>query len=361
MKNFYGLLVKEKNELVVWESPFTVNSNRLYISNSQIRKFSLKEGISITGKSKEDKGRKRVFQIEKICGIDPAEFIYKKDFKSLTAISPTERFRIGETGDLSMRALELMTPFGKGSRGLIVSPPKAGKTTILLKIANSIKATSPNTKILVLLIDERPEEVTDFRRNCEAHVFASSSDNSLQTHVNLVKLIMAFAKNDLECGNDVVILLDSLTRLSRAFNIRESTSRKTMSGGIGADALMIPRQFFGLARNVEEGGSITILATILSDTGSQMDRVIFEEFKGTGNCEIILDSNLSENRIFPALNIKESGTRKDELLYSFDELDAINEIRRKIIRLGVMNGTAKFLEILKRYSTNEELISKVFS
>jgi transcription termination factor Rho len=258
-----------------------------------------------------------------------------------------------------MRTVELIAPMGKGTRGLIVAPPKTGKTRLLEEIACAIHATDPDTRIIVLLIDERPEEVTHFRRNVPAEVLASSSDQHIRSHVNLVELTLAHIRCELECGRDIVVLLDSITRLGRAFNMNGAGSGRTMTGGLDAKALEIPRRFFGLARNIEDGGSVTVIATALVATGSRMDELIFQEFKGTGNSEIVLDRSLAESRIFPAINILTSGTRKEELLYTSDETKWLAGLRRRLADSGPQAAMLELLRLLETVPTNRQLLQSV--
>ncbi|MCJ7596143.1 MAG: transcription termination factor Rho, partial [Desulfobacterales bacterium] len=260
------------------------------------------------------------------------------------------------SGETSMRIVDLVAPMGKGTRGLIVSPSKAGKTRLLEETAKAIHADDPKTRIIVLLIDERPEEVTYFRRAVEAEIFSSSSDQELHEHLELAEMTLAHVRVDLECGRDVVVLVDSLTRMGRVFNHKGSGSKQTLSGGLGAGALEIPRRFFGLARNIEGGGSITIIATALVDTGSRMDQLIFEEFKGTGNSEIILERSLAEAHIFPAININASGTRKEELLYGEEETRRISKMRRMLAGMKPAEAMESLLKLIEEYPTNEELL-----
>ncbi len=297
--------------------------------------------------------------VDSICDLPPDLFKERTPFERLTAISPNERFRLGDGGNVSMRIYELIAPIGKGTRGLIVAPPKAGKTIILEQIATAIHESEPETRIIVLLIDERPEEVTHFRRNTPAEVLASSSDQSLDAHTNLAELTMAHVRCELECGRDVVILLDSITRLARAFNLQGAGARRTMSGGLDAKALEIPRRFFGLARNIENGGSVTVIATALIDTGSRMDDFIFEEFKSTGNSELVLDRELAEARIYPAVNLLASGTRNEDLLYTADETARLVGLRRWLAQAkppAAMRGMLKFMDATEN---NEELLLRI--
>jgi transcription termination factor Rho len=255
-----------------------------------------------------------------------------------------------------MRIVDLIAPVGRGTRGLIVSPPKAGKTLLLEQTALAIRADSAETRIIVLLVDERPEEVTYFRRAVDAEVFASSSDRPLQEHVALSELMMAHIRTELECGHDIVVLVDSLTRMSRTFNLRGSSRGRTLSGGLDAGAMEIPRRFFGLARNIEDGGSVTILATVLVDTGSRMDQLIFEEFKGTGNCEIVLDRSLADARIFPAINVPASGTRKPELLYAPEDGPRLASLHRLLAGRKPKDALEAMFRLLEKHRTNSELL-----
>lgn len=255
-----------------------------------------------------------------------------------------------------MRIIDLFAPIGRGTRGLIVSPPKAGKTQLLEDLTIAINADAPETRVVVLLIDERPEEVTHFRRKVPAEVLASSSDQSLAEHVRIANLCMAQVRCELECGHDLVVLVDSITRMGRAFNSYGSDSGRTMSGGLDSRALEIPRKFFGMARNVEHGGSVTVLATALVETGSRMDDMIFEEFKGTGNSEVVLDRSLADQRVFPAINLAKTGTRRDELLYPKGEIDAINRLRRRLLDLPPRQAIQDLLKTLEQWPTNEALL-----
>ncbi len=281
-------------------------------------------------------------------------------YTRLTAITPEERFNLSAAGDTSMRVVDLLAPIAKGTRGLIVSPPKAGKTILLEQIAKGIHASDPETRIIALLIDERPEEVTHFRRQVKAEVMASSNDRDLQEHIALTEFVMAHVIAELECGRDVVVLVDSLTRMARAFNLKGNARNRgrTMSGGLQAGALEIPRRFFGMARNIENGGSVTIIATVLVDTGSRMDQLIFEEFKGTGNSELVLDRKLAEARIFPAINIPASGTRREELLYNEQEYSQIAKLRRALAAVkSNQEAMELLLKFLNRYPTNQEFLN----
>ena len=275
-------------------------------------------------------------------------------------MAPVERFDLAATGDETMRIIDLVTPIGKGTRALIVSPPKAGKTTILEKLAASIKKVSPESHVIVLLVDERPEEVTQFKRVLEGvDVLASCNDQTPKEHVELVRATMDMIKVELECGKDVVVLLDSITRTGRAFNLNNVYSNKLMSGGLAPGSMEIPRRFFGMARKIENGGSLTIIATALIDTGSRMDELIFQEFKGTGNCEIVLDRVLAEARIFPAVNVYQSGTRREELLYSEKEYAKIVTLRRILADENVKDAAVTLKELIARYDTNKALLASL--
>ena len=283
----------------------------------------------------------------------------EESFYSKTSIAPCRRLCL-EAGspEISMRAMDLICPIGKGQRGLIVSPPKAGKTTFLKQICQSLAKSEPTLKLYCLLIDERPEEVTDFKRSVPAEVHASPSDRSYEDHIRVAEGLVGRAMQEADAGGDVVILLDSLTRLARVHN-QAATGRKTMSGGLDSQALEIPRRIFGAARNLEEGGSLTILATILVDTGSRMDEVIFQEFKGTGNMELVLSRPAAEQRVFPAINIRSSGTRKEELLIPPEELQKIYKLRRALSGIDEVQAASILVELLQQYSTNEAALKSV--
>lgn len=324
-----------------------------------IQAFRLEDGAQLTGLYEVTPQGRVLTAINDISGLAPEAFRQRTPYQQLVAIDPRDRFHLAAGGDASMRIIDLVTPIGKGTRGLIVSPPKAGKTTILEKIARAIRAEKPAARIIILLIDERPEEVTQFQRAVAAEVFYSSNDQSVEEHVALTELTLAHIRTELECGRDVVVLVDSLTRMSRAFNLYGRGSGRTLSGGMDARAMEIPRRFFGLARNIENGGSVTILATILVDTGSRMDQIIFEEFKGTGNSEIVLDRSLAEERIFPAINVRESGTRKEERLFTLDEYDQIVLLRRGLAGLSARDAMNALLKLIGTYRTNAELLQNI--
>jgi transcription termination factor Rho len=331
----------------------------VFVPAALIDRFRLISGALVSGTARPEKQGLRLENVEAICDLAPAAFRERPAFEKLTATQPEKRFHLGTGGNVSMRIIDLFAPIARGTRGLIVSPPKAGKTQLLEELAIAILADAPDTRVMVLLVDERPEEVTHFRRSVSAEVLASSSDQSLEDHVQLATMCMDRVRCELVCGRHVVVLVDSLTRMGRAFNSYGSDSGRTMSGGLDSRALEIPRKFFGMARNVEGGGSITVLATALIETGSRMDDMIFEEFKGTGNSEIVLDRALAEQRIFPAINIAKSGTRRDELLYSQEEIDAINRIRRQALGIPPKQAILEMRKAMEEWPTNEELLKRV--
>jgi transcription termination factor Rho len=325
-----------------------------------VRELGLVEGARLTGPVQSGRGGPELAGVDSICGVSPQAFAARTPFDRLVALDPRERFPLAVTGEPAMRIVDLVAPIGKGTRGLIVSPPKAGKTMLLEQVAQAVRATDPEVRIVVLLIDERPEEVTFFRRGLDAEVFASSADRPQKEHVALAELMLAHIRVELECGHDVVVLLDSLTRMTRTFNLQSGRGGgRSLSGGLEAGALQIPRRFFGVARNVEDGGSVTILATILVDTGSRLDQVVFEEFKGTGNCEILLDRALAEARIFPAINVRGSGTRKDELLYPPAEFARLTKLRRALADRSPRDALLTLLQLVEKYPTNDELLSQI--
>jgi transcription termination factor Rho len=281
-------------------------------------------------------------------------------FENLTTIDPIEKFKLETSPDLiETRVIDMVTPLGKGTRGLIVAPPRTGKTTILKQIANAITENHPEVHVLVLLIDERPEEVTDFQRSVKAEVVASSNDQDLETHVRLSRFMIERCRRMVEAGKDVFVLLDSITRVARAYNSVHGGSGRTMTGGVDARALEIPRKMFASARKIEEGGSLTILATALVDTGSRMDELIFQEFKGTGNMELILDRKLSDRRLFPSIDIPKSGTRKEEKLFPKNQIEAVRKLRRTMVDLNPVEAMETLIAALKKQKTNDELLAKL--
>ncbi len=332
----------------------------IYVSPAQIRRFALRTGDQVEGEIRSPKEKERffaLFKVDRINGVSPEQSRNKVPFENLTPLFPNQRF-ILETApeEISMRVMDIFTPIGKGQRGLIVAPPRTGKTVLMQKVANSISKNHPEVYLIVLLIDERPEEVTDMERTTSAHVLSSTFDEPPERHVQVAEMVIEMAKRMVECGRDVVILLDSITRLARAYNTLQPHSGKILSGGVDANALHKPKRFFGAARNIENGGSLTIVATALVDTGSRMDEVIFEEFKGTGNMELGLDRTLVDKRIFPAINIEKSGTRREELLLHPDELNKIWILRRAINGVPAVEAMELILGRLKKTKSNAEFL-----
>ena len=335
----------------------------IYISPSQVRRFGMRTGLFVSGQIRPPKEGEKYFallRVEAINHEEPEALANKVVFDDLTPLHPHERF-ILETGpdQISMRILDLIAPIGKGQRGLIVSPPKAGKTILLQHIANSIAKNHPEVELIVLLIDERPEEVTDMQRHVKGEVVSSTFDEPASRHIQVAEIVIEKAKRLVEYGKDVVILLDSITRLARAYNNEQPHSGRILSGGIDAAALQKPKRFFGAARNIEEGGSLTILATALIETGSRMDEVIFEEFKGTGNMEVKLDRRLADRRIFPAIDVNLSGTRKEELLVPRNELDRIWLLRKVLSDMNTIEAMELLIERLRRTRTNKEFLDNL--
>jgi transcription termination factor Rho len=333
----------------------------IYVSPSQIRKFDLRTGDIVSGQIRMPNEGERYLALVKVDAVNfepPEEARHRIFYDNLTPLYPYERIRLETTRDnLSARVMDIFTPIGKGQRGLIVSPPRAGKTMILQNIANSISTNHPEIYLIVLLIDERPEEVTDMDRSVKGEVISSTFDEPASRHVQVAEIVMEKAKRLVEHKKDVVILLDSITRLARAYNTVVPSSGKVLSGGVDANALEKPKRFFGAARKIEEGGSLTILATALVDTGSRMDDVIFEEFKGTGNMEIILDRKLVDKRIFPAIDINRSGTRKEELLVETPDLNKIWILRKVLTPLSIDEAMDLLLEKLKKSESNSDFLS----
>ena len=340
--------------------------NDVYVAPSQIRKFGLKTGDIVTGNTRvKTQGEKfsALLYVKKINGLHPAELEHRISFEDLTPIFPNERLKMETKGSsIAMRIMDLISPVGKGQRGMIVSPPKAGKTTLLKEVAKSIKANNPDMHLIILLIDERPEEVTDIREAIEGpnvEVIYSTFDELPEHHKRVSEMVIERGKRLVEHGKDVVILIDSITRLARAYNLIVPPSGRTLSGGLDPAALHMPKRFFGAARNMREGGSLTILATALVDTGSKMDDVVYEEFKGTGNMELMLDRKLSEKRIFPAIDIPRSSTRREDLLLSQDELDAMNIIRKALNGLKPEESLDKILDLFAKTRNNQEFVNMV--
>ena len=348
-----------------WGS-YLAGPDDVYVSPSQIRKFNLRTGDFVVGKIRPPKEQERYFALVKVDTIndnEPSKTQEKIAFENLTPLFPDDRFRLetgsGSSEDISPRIIDLVAPIGKGQRGLIVSPPKAGKTLLLQNLAQSIVKNSPETHVIVLLIDERPEEVTDMQRTVDAEVVASTFDESPQRHVQVADLVIEKAKRLVEHKKDVVILLDSITRLGRAYNTVQPASGKILSGGVDSNALERPKRFYGAARNIEEGGSLTIIATALVETGSKMDDVIYEEFKGTGNMEVHLERKIAERRVFPAINILRSGTRRDDLLTDKDELTRMHLLRKVLSEMEEVAATEFLISKLKNSKTNEEFFASM--
>jgi transcription termination factor Rho len=336
----------------------------IYVSLSQVRRFMLRKGDTVTGKVRQPKDNEKywaLLQIDTVNGLDPQAAQQRAQFDKLTPLFPDERFRL-ETGptDTTGRIIDMVAPIGKGQRGMVVSPPKAGKTTVLKNIANGIIQSSPETHLMVLLVDERPEEVTDWQRTVQpAEVVYSTFDKPPDQHIQVTELVLERAKRLAEMGQDVAIILDSITRLARAYNLAAPASGKILSGGIDSTALYPPRRFFGAARNIEEGGSVTIIASALVETGSRMDEGIFEEFKGTGNMELRLDRQLAEKRIFPAINVEASGTRKEELLLPAEELALVWRLRRVLHALEPGAALELLVDKIRATKSNEQFLKEI--
>lgn len=339
------------------------SADDVYVSPSQIRRFSLQTGDSLSGRIRPPKEEEKYFALIKIEAVnfeDPEKLEEKVHFDNLIPLYPDQQIVLETTSDnLSGRVMDLMTPLGKGQRGLIVAPPRTGKTMLLQNIANSITTNHPEVYLIVLLIDERPEEVTDMERSVDGEVISSTFDEPANRHVQVAEMVIEKAKRLVEHGKDVVILLDSITRLARAYNTIVPPSGKVLSGGVDSNALQRPKRFFGAARNIESGGSLTIIATALVETGSRMDDVIFEEFKGTGNMEVILDRRLSDRRVFPAIDISRSGTRKEELLLSKPQLARIWVLRKVLNPLSATEAMELLCERLAKTKTNADFLENM--
>ncbi|WP_029040972.1 transcription termination factor Rho [Cucumibacter marinus] len=338
----------------------------IYVSPSQIRRFSLRTGDTVEGQIRSPKEGERYFALLKVNTInfeEPEKARHKINFDNLTPLYPDERLRMEITDptikDRSARIIDLVAPLGKGQRGLIVAPPRTGKTVLLQNIAQSIASNHPECYLIVLLIDERPEEVTDMQRSVKGEVISSTFDEPASRHVQVAEMVIEKAKRLVEHKRDVVILLDSITRLGRAYNTVVPSSGKVLTGGVDANALQRPKRFFGAARNVEEGGSLTIISTALIDTGSRMDEVIFEEFKGTGNSEIVLDRKVSDKRVFPAIDVTKSGTRKEELLVAPDQLKKMYVLRRILNPMGTVDAIEFLLDKLRQTKTNSDFFDSM--
>ena len=343
---------------------FLPGQQDIYVSLSQVRRFMLRKGDTVTGKVRHPKDNEKYFallQIDTVNGVDPETAKSRPNFDKLTPLFPHDRFRL-ETGptDVTGRIIDMITPIGKGQRGMVVSPPKAGKTTVLKNIANGIINSSPDTHVIILLVDERPEEVTDWQRTVQpAEVVYSTFDKPPDQHIQVTELVLERAKRLAEMGKDVAIILDSITRLARAYNLAAPASGKILSGGIDSTALYPPRRFFGAARNIEEGGSVTIIASALVETGSRMDEGIFEEFKGTGNMEIRLDRQMAEKRLFPAINVEASSTRKEELLLPTEELALVWRLRRVLHALDPGAALELLTDKIRQTKSNEQFLKEI--
>jgi transcription termination factor Rho len=337
----------------------------IYVSPSQVRRFDLRTGDTVTGQVRSPKEGERYFALLKVDAVNeeaPGTGKQKILFDNLTPLYPQNRLRMETSSlELGLRVLDLVTPIGKGQRGLIVAPPRTGKTVLMQKMANAITTNHPEVYLIILLIDERPEEVTDMERNVKAEVISSTFDEPADRHINVAEMVIEKAKRLVEGGRDVVILLDSITRLGRAYNTIQPASGKILSGGIDANALQRPKRFFGAARAIEEGGSLTILATALVETGSRMDEVIFEEFKGTGNSEIVLDRKLSDKRVYPAIDISRSGTRKEELLMDKEELQRSWILRKVLNQMSTVDSMEFLLDKLSKFKNNKAFLEAMSS
>jgi len=341
---------------------FQPKATDIFVTPDTIKKNFLREGALVEGElNPPHRGSNpQLRSVQKVNGMVFQDYTKAVRFENLTTIDPIEKFQLETTHDLlETRIIDLVTPIGKGTRGIIVAPPRTGKTTVLKQIANAVAANHPDVHVLVLLIDERPEEVTDFQRSVKAEVVASSNDQELETHVRLSRFMIERCRRMVEAGKDVFVLLDSLTRVARAYNSVHGGSGRTMTGGVDARALEIPRKMFASARKIENGGSLTILATALVDTGSRMDELIFQEFKGTGNMELVLDRKLSDRRLFPAIDIPKSGTRKEEKLFPPKHIESIRKLRRMMVDLNPIEAMDTLLAACKKHKTNEELLSKL--
>lgn len=351
----WGFLRKSRN--------FSPDPEDIYVSQSQIKRFGLRTGDMVSGQVRPPKESEKYYgllRVEAVNGLDPEVARKRTHFDDLTPIYPNERIVLETTPEnISARFIDLISPIGKGQRGMIVAPPKAGKTTILKTIANSITTNNPDMVLMVLLIDERPEEVTDIRRSVRGEVISSTFDELPENHMRVSEMVLEKAKRLVESGKDVIVLLDSLTRLARASNLTVNPSGRTLSGGLDPSALYRPKRFFGAARNIEEGGSLTVLATALVETGSRMDDAIFEEFKATGNTELVLDRGLAERRLYPAIDVKRSGTRHDELLYDDETLARVWKLHRSLTALDTVESTELLIDRLLHTKSNSEFLKIV--
>ncbi len=361
-----GILDVLDNYAFVRTSGYLSGPNDVYVSLAQVRKHGLRRGDAITGAVRQQaEGERRekfnaLVRLDTVNGLEPDAARQRADFSKLTPLYPQERLRLEtEPQLLTTRVIDLVAPIGKGQRGLIVSPPKAGKTMVLQSIANAITTNNPEVHLMVVLVDERPEEVTDMQRTVKGEVIASTFDRPAEDHTTVAELAIERAKRLVEMGHDVVVLLDSITRLGRAYNLAAPASGRILSGGVDSSALYPPKRFFGAARNIEHGGSLTVLATALVETGSKMDEVIFEEFKGTGNMELKLDRKLADKRVFPAVDVDPSGTRKEELLLGADELKVVWKLRRVLHALDGQQSIELLLNKLRETKSNAEFLMQV--
>ncbi len=356
VKGVLEILPKGFGFLRTLDNCYQSDPGDVFVSANMVRQYKLQTGSEVVGQAAAGGGKRQLRKIATIDGVEPSVYETLPTFGRLTSIDPTERLRIAESNDISMRVLDLIAPIGKGQRSMIVSPPRAGKTVLLQKLAQSITAEHPEIHLIVALVDERPEEVTEMRRTVDAEVVYSSNDESAQKHVKVIEILLERARRLVEAGRDVLILLDSLTRVARAFNNETKGRGRTLSGGLDARTMLKPREFFGAARNIEHGGSLTIIATALVDTGSRMDDVIFEEFKGTGNMELILHRNLADRRIWPAIDINKSGTRKEEKLRDAEEQQKINLLRRALADQSPENAITLLLSKLEKTASNQQFL-----
>ncbi|MCF7669744.1 MAG: transcription termination factor Rho [Verrucomicrobia bacterium] len=344
------------------DTNFQPKPTDIFVTPDTIKRNFLREGCLVEGPLQPPHrgSSPQLREVKMVNGMEFMDYTHAMRFENLTTIDPIEKFNLETAHEvIETRIIDLVTPIGKGTRGLIVAPPRTGKTTILKQIANAVTANHPDVYVMVLLIDERPEEVTDFQRSVEADVVASSNDQDLETHVRLSRFMIERCRRMVESGKDVLILLDSLTRVARSYNSVHGGSGRTMTGGVDARALEIPRRMFAAARKIEDGGSLTILATALVETGSRMDELIFQEFKGTGNMELVLDRKLSDRRIFPSIDIPRSGTRKEEKLFPPEHLEPIRKLRRMMVELNSIEAMETLKSALKKNKTNAELLAKL--
>lgn len=328
------------------------------VSTKLIKKYGLVSGAQVEGPTKQSRNGHELVDVRTINGLSPQAFRDRTPFERLTAIDPNQRYPLGD-GTREMRVVDLIAPIAKGARVLIAAPPKSGKTSLLAEMARVIHQADPDTRLIMLLIDERPEEVTHFRRTIPAEILASSSDQSIAEHVELAELTLDMIRCELECGRDVVVLVDSLTRMARAVNLQGRGTRRTLSGGVDAGALEMPRRFFGLARNIENGGSVTVVGSALIQTGSLMDDLLYEEFKATGNCEIVLDRELAEARMFPAVHIHNSGTRREELIFDPAEMERVVKLRRWLAGSNPRAALNGLFKLIDQTENNTQLLERI--